>query len=356
MIIGVAVESMVLYWALFGVGLAWMYAVGHCASSHTVTSKLLLVTLFGSLGVIQLCWSLLLSGHLDDYPVMLYLHQPALFLIGPTLYCYSQVIGSSPYESLRVWPHMIPAMIAAGFSVGQYMYRDVDAPVALSAVWLFLSAGIGAWYVGVVLRRLKRIPNPSGYIRVEMIVLMLLMLIGGGVAVAALVALFTGWLSSPLFLQVYLSMVTGVLVLSYWLGVRYPELVHYVAEAAAVRKYENSTLDNVDVNGRMQRLEQLMLEEHAYQEDSLSLGSLAQQLQLTAHQLSELLNEHKKVSFSTYVKTIRVAEAQRRLLAEPDEAILSIGLAVGFSSSSAFYSAFREVVGCPPGKYRKQQG
>lgn len=347
------IDTLLSYWAFFGVGLAWLYAVGHSVSSHNVVSKLLLTALFAALGVIQLCWGLLRVGDINDYPVILYLHQPALFLIGPCLYCYSKVIGTGHIHHRWLWLHMIPALLSAGFSVAQYIYKEPGVPIALSAVWVALSGGIGAVYVALVLRRLLGINNPSRYIRVEIGVLIFLMLIGAGVAIAAL---FGALLESRTFFSVYLSLVTFVLVLSYWLGVRYPELVHYVAEATEARKYENSTLENVDVVAQVDTLERLMMEDHVYQDDTLSLASLAEQLDLTAHQLSELLNEHKKISFSAYIKQLRVAEAQRRLVLEPDEVILNIGLAVGFSSSSAFYSAFREVSGCPPGRFRKQQG
>jgi len=43
------------------------------------------------------------------------------------------------------------------------------------------------------------------------------------------------------------------------------------------------------------------------------------------------------------------------LLAEPDMPVLDVGLAVGFSSSSAFYAAFREQTGQAPGQFRRGQ-
>lgn len=357
------IDTLLTYWASFGVGLAWLYAVGHGLSRHTIESRLLLVMLFSSIGMIQLCWCLVLADELAHYPWALYLHQPALFLIGPCLYAYSSVISGHSLGRKLLWLHMVPAIVVSGFSLAQWLYRSGDEPVMLSSVWVAASAGLGAGYVATVLRKLLQIKNPRGYVRVEIFVLVALMLIGCFVALSALIG---GLLASRLFFQVYLSLITLVMVFSYWLGVKYPELVHYVAEAAeaaeaaqitsmevAAKKYENSTLDNVDVDSSVRALEVLMREEHLYQDDTLSLSSLAQQLNLSAHQLSELLNERQQVSFSGYLKGLRVAAAKQRLLDDPEEPILSIGLAVGFSSSSAFYSAFRELEGCPPGKFRK---
>jgi AraC-like DNA-binding protein len=39
---------------------------------------------------------------------------------------------------------------------------------------------------------------------------------------------------------------------------------------------------------------------------------------------------------------------------EPESSVLSIGLSVGFSTQSNFYTAFRDIVGLAPGQYRKQ--
>ncbi|OUR95941.1 hypothetical protein A9Q81_13540 [Gammaproteobacteria bacterium 42_54_T18] len=348
-------DTVLTYWMSFGVGLAWLYAVGHGFSRHSIESRVLLVALFISIGLIQLCWCLVLAEEIDRFSWVLYLHQPALFLIGPCLHVYSKVVGGQPLGRRILWLHMIPALVVVGFSLAQWLYRSPFEPVTLSSLSVAVSAGLGATYVGMVLWRLLQIDNPKGYIRAEIMVLVFLLLIGGGVAVSALLG---GLLASRLFFQVYLSLVTLVMVLSYLLGVKYPELVHYIAEASEsqkIKKYENSTLDNVDVEGCVEQLERLMQEEHLYQDDSLSLASLAMQLGLSAHQLSELLNERQQVSFSGYLKSLRIEAAKRRLLLDVDEPILTIGLAVGFSSSSAFYSAFRELEGCPPGRFRKQQ-
>ena len=348
-------NTVLTYWMSFGVGLAWLYAIGHGFSRHSIESRVLLGALFVSIGLIQLCWCLVLVEEIDRYSWVLYLHQPALFLIGPCLHVYSRVIGGHPLGRKSLWLHMVPALVVAGFSLAQWLYRSPSEPVTLSPLSVAASAGLGAVYVGMVLRRLLQIDNPEGYIRAEIMVLIFLLLIGGGVAFSALLG---GLLSNQLFFQVYLSLVTLVMVLSHLLGVKYPELVHYIAEAnesQKIKKYENSTLDNVDVEGCVAQLESLMQEEHLYQDDSLSLASLAMQLGLSAHQLSELLNERQQVSFSGYLKSLRIEAAKRRLLLDVDEPILTIGLAVGFSSSSAFYSAFRELEGCPPGRFRKQQ-
>lgn len=340
------------YWMAFGAGLAFLYAVGHAFSRHGTPARVCLVALFFSIGVVQSCWLRVLAGDASQYAWLMNLHYPALFLIGPCVHVFSRLLRS---DEPLVWRglawHFLPAGVAALYGAGQWF--GGRAPAWPEAWPVALSAALGAAYVGQVFNHLRRIENPPRYLKVESTVLGVLTLIGGLVAMAAMLG---SLLESPWFYRIYLSLITGVMVASYLLGSQYPELLHYLAEAPRKKRYERSQLVQVDVDAHKQRLQQLMEEEQVYQDETLSLASLADKMQLTPHQLSELLNERLGTSFSRYLKERRAHAAAQRLLAEPDVALLEIGLAVGFSSSSAFYSAFREVLGVPPGQYRKKGG
>ncbi|MGR9053465.1 MAG: helix-turn-helix domain-containing protein [Gammaproteobacteria bacterium] len=136
---------------------------------------------------------------------------------------------------------------------------------------------------------------------------------------------------------------------------RFPAIEAEVAEAARA-SYAESTLKNVDREAVLRRLDKLMREDKIYTLETLSLGSLAEQLDLTPHQLSELINTELQQGFSQFVRRYRIEEAQRQLLAEPDASVLSIGLSVGFSTQSNFYAAFKEIAGTTPGQFRKYAG
>lgn len=131
----------------------------------------------------------------------------------------------------------------------------------------------------------------------------------------------------------------------------FPHLLVELAEVAKL-SYAASTLNGVDVVAKKRRLEDLMQREKIYQEEELSLATLAGGVQLSAHQLSELINSEYKMSFSRFVREHRVAEAQRLLKDEPNASILSISMQVGFKSQSNFYAAFKEITGASPGSYR----
>jgi len=133
---------------------------------------------------------------------------------------------------------------------------------------------------------------------------------------------------------------------------RAPQLSVEVSELAQ-QAYARSTLGQVDIDDALERLEALMRDQRVYRNADLDLKSLAARLDLSGHQLSELVNSKLGKGVSRYIRDYRVAEAQRLLLEKPSLSVLAISLEVGFSSQSSFYTAFRENLGMTPGKYRE---
>ena len=90
---------------------------------------------------------------------------------------------------------------------------------------------------------------------------------------------------------------------------------------------------------------------------SLSLGKLSSTLKASKYELSYLFSSQLHVNFNQYVNAIRVSKAQE-LLVDQQYAHLSvkeIGLEVGFSSTTSFYRAFKEIHALPPLEYRKRE-
>ena len=75
---------------------------------------------------------------------------------------------------------------------------------------------------------------------------------------------------------------------------------------------------------------------------------------MTQHQLSQFLNQHYNKNYNNFVNSYRIEDARKLLVDEPERNTLSIALAVGFNSYSAFHSAFRKVTGISPAEYRKK--
>jgi AraC-like DNA-binding protein len=118
-------------------------------------------------------------------------------------------------------------------------------------------------------------------------------------------------------------------------------------------RYSRSSLSNIDVPSRIADLEKLMRKQELFRDENISLDRLAEKLDLTPHQLSELLNLYVGKTFSAYVLGFRIEQAMRELVDSPKETILDIAFSSGFSSKSTFNAAFRKETGLTPSAYRK---
>ena len=154
-----------------------------------------------------------------------------------------------------------------------------------------------------------------------------------------------------LFYHAYAACLAVAMILVLTALLVFPELLSDVTLASEV-VYSKSKLGRVNVAVKREQLERLMVEGQIYENDDLSLNNVAEQLGLTGHQLSELVNSNFNLSFPRYVRHHRIEAAKRMLLAEPDASVLSIGLATGFKSQSSFYAAFRDLAGQAPAAYR----
>jgi len=105
------------------------------------------------------------------------------------------------------------------------------------------------------------------------------------------------------------------------------------------------------------RLQQAMAADHAYREEGLTIGGLADRLGVAEHRLRRLINRqlgHR--NFNAYVNRWRLDEA-RRALADPARAaqpVLTIALEAGFQSIGPFNRAFKADSGCTPTEFRRQ--
>ncbi len=135
----------------------------------------------------------------------------------------------------------------------------------------------------------------------------------------------------------------------------FPEILEDIADAAHLA-YASTTLRSIDVDTKLAELDRAMNQDRIYENENLSLAMLADALDLSPHQLSELINTRFGYGFSRYVREQRIAAARNLLRDDASASVLSIGLATGFRSQSNFYAAFREITGVSPGAWRKQAG
>ncbi len=93
-----------------------------------------------------------------------------------------------------------------------------------------------------------------------------------------------------------------------------------------------------------------------YQDPELSLSSLAEKLELGAHELSRIINTVLKKSFNDFINEYRVADVIQKMQ-DPDFAhitLLGIAYESGFNSKTTFNRAFRQLTGKSPFEYKNE--
>jgi AraC-like DNA-binding protein len=264
-------------------------------------------------------------------------YRATLFVVAPAFYGFSRQIlrpQLGPMPSWTVVAHAAPALVAW------------LVPMAWALPLAFV---LGAGYLAWLARSLYLLRGERSNFQREMV------LLGVVLAVALAVAVLAVWpkaVSGGVFVSLYASSIgLAFLLVQVALGLR-PQLSAEVRESAQAA-YAHTTLNKVDCEAALARLAALMDVDRAYVDPELSLAGLATKLDLSTHQLSELMNARLGRGFSRYLRERRVEAAKRMLLAEPKASVLSVGLSVGFTSQSNFYEAFREIEGGTPGQFRK---
>jgi AraC-like DNA-binding protein len=105
----------------------------------------------------------------------------------------------------------------------------------------------------------------------------------------------------------------------------------------------------------MENLDSVMKKEKLYLNEEITLKDVASILDITHHQLSQLLNERLNMNFNTFVNTYRVDFAKELLVEKTEWTVLNIAYEAGFNSKSTFYDAFTKIAGVTPLEFRKSR-
>jgi ligand-binding sensor domain-containing protein/AraC-like DNA-binding protein len=121
------------------------------------------------------------------------------------------------------------------------------------------------------------------------------------------------------------------------------------------KKRQQLSLDIISSDKSLVKLLHLLEEQHIYRDESVSLNSLAGQLELPARQLSRLINEKLDKSFYDLINYFRIEEAKTLLTEEKEQkTIIEIAFYVGFNSKSSFNQAFKKLTGMTPSQFKNR--
>ena len=301
----------------------------------SVPGKLAASALLFSLMVLQVAHYLFFSiqTELLEYRAYVIL----LVLIPTSFFFFSRVILFPGVEHKKVDAlHLIPGLLG--------LFLPVDI---LALLGFLLGSCYTAWFARLILK----LRPQSARFKFELFFFGLFAIIA--LAIFAL-CLSLPYINTQIFYFTYANAISICLLLIICALLFYPKLLSDILLITELT-YNKSKLIGIDTDEKLTQLENVMLKDKLYQNEELSLSLLADQLDLSTHQLSELINTQFGINFPRYIREQRVFEAKRLLIEEPESSILSISMETGFKSQSNFYTAFKEITGVSPGQYRKKQ-
>jgi AraC-like DNA-binding protein len=121
-------------------------------------------------------------------------------------------------------------------------------------------------------------------------------------------------------------------------------------------KYQSSGYSEQLIAACSSRLRQHFLEHQVYRDPAITLPGLARQLGVTPNLLSETVNKKEGLSFPDFINRCRVQDAKAMLenQAYGHLKIATIAFETGFSSVSAFNTAFKKFTETTPSTFRKR--
>ena len=327
------------------------------------------------------------SAAKDHFPVLIGLDLPIAFLYGPLLYLYVRIMTteSPPLRRADGW-HAFPFAACVVFLLPYFVLPGTEKLALLQdSSLLFQTRALtiitplklihGLVYLALVIYLLRRYRRQikdtfsavegvqlawlrnltAGMVTLFMIAGIIYVLGSRGVV---LIGMDPGGIYDDLTL---LSVTIFVYALGYF-GLRQPEIiVHHVeptlpAERASPASYARSGMQPHAAATHKERLLALMETVHPYRQGNLTLQDLADQLGISSHNLTEVLNTQLDQRFYDFVNGYRVREVQVRLKdpASANLTVLAIGMDAGFNAKSSFNAAFKRHTCMTPSEYRRQ--
>ncbi len=116
-------------------------------------------------------------------------------------------------------------------------------------------------------------------------------------------------------------------------------------------KYKNSGMRVEIATELYEKLLKFMEEKKPYLNPRLSLPELAQQLDISSNQLSQIINQQAEVNFHDFVNKYRVEEFIQIAKSNKNYSLLPMALDAGFNSKSSFNNIFKKQKGIPPSQW-----
>jgi len=346
----------------------------------STSDRILTVWMF-FIGLHLFSYYLYYLGYWEKYPHMSGIHHPFPLLHGPFLYLYVLFsLKSDQRFRWRNYLHFSPALLFYVYMIPFLFFYSAEEKLMVNhgevddyagfivfSLFAFFASGLG--YAIASYRLLGRHEHltSQNFAYSESIDMRWLKYFIWGIGmiflVTAIVILFE-WGMGVNFgfntdLVLYVPLVGFILFLGYS-GIRHRNVfadgsgqARQIVEPKPSGEYVRSGLKPELAQQYHRKLLDYMSANKPYLEPKLSLGHLADELDISANHLSQVINQYEEKNFFDFVNAYRVDEFKQRVAdpANSSYSILAIALDSGFNSKSSFNQVFKKLTGKTPSLY-----
>lgn len=140
-------------------------------------------------------------------------------------------------------------------------------------------------------------------------------------------------------------------------GLKYPDLFKGPDKSlpgrSGAEKYAHSTVTSKQSKEHWQRVTDFMAGSKPYCRVNLTIGDLAEMLDMPVKVLSQIINENSEQNFFNFINQYRVTEFKGKATDSGNShlTLLAIALDCGFASRSSFHAIFKKHENCTPKQY-----
>ncbi len=185
---------------------------------------------------------------------------------------------------------------------------------------------------------------------------------------------FIRWISKSVFFAIVMGLLCSVMafapkwVITLYLFASIPffyyifvcflnYLVHYETVDSAIEE-ETETLngqpDKLFVHQQLEKNLQEWILAKGYLQPKINMGELAKQIGSNRSYLSGYINSKYSCTYYEWIARLRIEEAKKLLIDQPELTMAQIAERTGFSSGSHFTTLFTEKENLPPAKWREK--
>lgn len=158
------------------------------------------------------------------------------------------------------------------------------------------------------------------------------------------------------FLKIFnIAYITGAIAFSFiiYLNILIVLYRKKTSDLFSSEKYQNKKFEPSEAAYLIEKLENIIQKEEIYGNPTLKLSDFANLMDISAHQLSQLLNDNLQKNFSTYLTEFRIKKSCELIASGVNLKIEAIGYEVGFQSKSTFFAAFKKITGTTPSLFKE---